>query len=321
MWASGRSWWRKGEEKRFCTGRHGPLPTIFVAGTGRSGTTLLHDLIANHENVFALPEESKFIVEGDGPSSLIPALTDGYSVTSSDLALLRFMVMMGQDIPGFGGKDDSRFGRHLRTLFGPAAHDAAMAAYVSALTDFEFAGFPFPRHFEDRAELIRLTRTLIRDLFEPAARAAGKSAWLEKTPSNLIAIDFLWELFPEARILHIKRDPRGVLHSLMQQDWAPQDIVPATSFLRHIYWRWARLQPRLNLPDPRFMELKLEDLCAEPEQTLDRVAAFLDLESDFPVHKIDAKMADRWQREMPADHRRHAETRLADMFDLMGYAI
>lgn len=294
---------------------------IFIAGTGQSGTTILHDILAAHEQICALPEESKFIVEGDGLTALVPALTDGFSVTASDMALLRFMVLMGREVPGVGGPDETAFGRHLRDLFGPARFDAALDAFLSAVTDFEVAGFPYPRHFETRADLIRLVRKLISDLFATRAIEAGKPVWLEKTPSNLIALDLIWEIFPEARILHIKRDPRGVLHSLMQQDWAPQDLGPATSFLRHIYWRWMKLKPHLTLTDDRYLEVKLEHLCAEPQAVLTRIADFVGVEPGFPDRLIDPALASRWQSEMPADHRRHAETHLSEMFDLMGYDI
>lgn len=297
----------------------------FVAGTGRSGTTLLHDMIGAHPSVYAVPGESKFIVEGDGLNALIPALTGRYSVTASDLALLRFMVLMGLDLPAATQTEGTEFGRALAERIGPQFFHPPLQRYIAALTDFNF-GFgpdviasPYPKHFEDRRTLIRLSHDLVADMFGGAAQAAGKRIWCEKTPSNLIAIDLLWEMFPKAAIIHIKRDPRGVLHSLMQQDWAPHDLAQATSFLRHIYIRWKRLKPRLGLPDPRYLEIKLEDLCAAPEQVMAQVAGVIGIAPAFRLSGTKAAMADRWKTEMSAADRAYCETKLADIFDLMGY--
>ncbi|WP_222192365.1 sulfotransferase family protein [Modestobacter italicus] len=44
--------------------------------------------------------------------------------------------------------------------------------------------------------------------------AAGASAWVEKTPANLYAIDLIEQLVPGARFLHILRDGADVVTSL-----------------------------------------------------------------------------------------------------------
>lgn len=262
------------------------------------------------------------MVEADGLHVLIPALTDRFQVTSADLAFLRFMVLMGIDVPGMGTeKENTDFGQHIRSLIGAEAFDPPVQAFVRAVTDFHYLGHPYPRHFEDRDELIGLAREMVGGIFDTAARAAGASAWVEKTPSNLVSLDLLWEIFPEAKVLHIKRDPRGVVHSLMRQDWAPQRVEHATAFMRHIYWRWQHLKPRLDLGPARYMELRLEDLCADADGTLDRIAAFLGVAPDFANRTINKAAADNWRTGLAEDDRRHVEQHLADMFPLMGYTI
>lgn len=300
---------------------------VFIAGTGRSGTTLLHWLISHHPDVHGIPGETKFIVEGDGLSGLVPALSDGFNVTQADLTFQRFLMLMGHSLPSPPWPESPDFGQSLAEAIGPDIYHRALSRYARALTDFDFAfdpafgANPYPRHFENRAELVALTRGLVAEMFDGAALAAGKRVWCEKTPSNLIAMDFLWELFPEARIIHITRDPRGVLHSLLQQDWAPHDPAQAARFLRHIYVAWARLKPRLDLDAGRYLEIRLEDFCREPRGGMARVLAFLDLPPTHWTPEVDLDKVDYWKAAMPAATQALAQEVLGEFFPLMGYAV
>jgi len=304
-----------------------PIRKIFIAGTGRSGTTLLHDLIGHHPAVHGIPGETKFIVEGDGLSGLVSALADSFSVTQADLTFLRFLTLMGHPMPNPPWPESPEFGQSLAQGIGPEIYHAALSRYVQALTDFRFAfdptfgANPYPRHFEDRAELVALTRALVAEMFDGATRAAGKRVWCEKTPSNLIAMDFLWELFPEARILHITRDPRGVLHSLLQQDWAPHEPAEAARFLRHIYVAWARLKPRLDLDPGRYLEIRLEDFCRDSRAGLARVLDFLGLPQTHWTPEADLKKVDYWKADMSAANQALALDVLGEFFPLMGYSV
>ncbi|AGP60319.1 sulfotransferase [Streptomyces rapamycinicus] len=66
-----------------------------------------------------------------------------------------------------------------------------------------------PRYFSDRRELLEILRRAVGTMFGGAATDAGKPTWCEKTPFSLLCMDFLWELVPEATIVHIKRNERA----------------------------------------------------------------------------------------------------------------
>jgi omega-hydroxy-beta-dihydromenaquinone-9 sulfotransferase len=80
------------------------------------------------------------------------------------------------------------------------------------------------RYFRERDELISILRGFIEELFGRAASRAGKRTWREKTPLNLLSIPFLWELFPEARVAVLVRQPRQVVRSHQNQSWAPANL-------------------------------------------------------------------------------------------------
>jgi len=71
------------------------LPGIFIGGTGRSGTGILHKALGCHEAIFALtPGEMRFLIDPDGLIDLIDALTVRYSPVQAREALFRFERLM-----------------------------------------------------------------------------------------------------------------------------------------------------------------------------------------------------------------------------------
>lgn len=117
------------------------------------------------------------------------------------------------------------------------------------------------------------------------ARVAGPDTRVvvEKTPDHALWGDELLELFPDARILHVVRDPRDVCSSLLAagrdwgSHWAPRSAYEAAN-------RWNRyveaargIRPR---GDDRSLEVRYEDLHADPAAELGRMLDWLGLEHD-----------------------------------------
>jgi hypothetical protein len=50
----------------------------------------------------------------------------------------------------------------------------------------------------------------------------GRSRFAEKTPSNCLRVPFIYALYPDCRIVHILRDGRAVVRSLLQVKAAPR---------------------------------------------------------------------------------------------------
>ena len=67
-----------------------PAPSpIFVAGTGRSGTSQLGDILGEHPQIHRIPIETHFIVDPGGLRDLADALTIRYDPIVGDDALRR----------------------------------------------------------------------------------------------------------------------------------------------------------------------------------------------------------------------------------------
>lgn len=110
----------------------------------------------------------------------------------------------------------------------------------------------------------------------------GRPRWTEKTPLNIRHLDWIMARWPDARMVHVVRDGRDVVCSMREHPdrrWADGRWVkelnprPVEEYAR----RWvadtaAGMRWR---GDPRYLEVRYEDLVRAPETTLAAVLAFL----------------------------------------------
>ncbi|HUA19620.1 MAG TPA: sulfotransferase [Bryobacteraceae bacterium] len=102
------------------------------------------------------------------------------------------------------------------------------------------------------------------------AESQGKRRCGEKTPGHSLYVETLCEWFPGAIVLHIIRDPRDVVASLMRMPFgSPSAMVNART------WRRYALAARRSSHRPEYLEVRYETLVREPEQELTRICRFL----------------------------------------------
>ena len=178
------------------------------------------------------------------------------------------------------------------------------------------------KYFPDRAHLVELAAGLVDDLFLHAAHAKGKKTWCEKTPSNFLHVDFLWELFPKSVFIHIKRDPRGVVHSMTKQFWGPSDVRQACLFLRGVYERWINLKRTIDLDEYSYLEIKLEDLCESSQSVLEQIASVCGLENNFEnLPDMTPDKVNYWQQTMTREEKQLVNEMLGPYIGQMGYEL
>ena len=94
----------------------------------------------------------------------------------------------------------------------------------------------------------------------------GGSSWGEKTPHHINYIDPLLESFPDAKIIHIVRDPRDACASVIRARFGPKNAYAAAV-------EWSAYLEKIERIDARHPETKMasvryEDLLADPKSTL-----------------------------------------------------
>jgi hypothetical protein len=115
----------------------------------------------------------------------------------------------------------------------------------------------------------------LTDLYARYADGRGKPRYGDKTPANVLYVEILARAFPRARFLHIVRDGRDVVPSLMEMHFGPDRFGAAALFWRDRVTR-GRAGGRRVGPG-RYREIRYEDLVADPEPVLRDVCAFFEL--------------------------------------------
>lgn len=132
-------------------------------------------------------------------------------------------------------------------------------------------------------------------------------------------------LFPEARFLHLTRDPRDVIASWLKFGWVGNGWAGAREW-RTLQREWLAVRGRI--PEDRWMELRFEDLVAAPEERLREVAAFAGFDYDdamlrFHEHStyepLDPSQAHKWRGRMDPRTVRVIEAVLGADVERWGY--
>jgi hypothetical protein len=117
----------------------------------------------------------------------------------------------------------------------------------------------------------------------------------EETPTHIYYLPTIFEWFPEARVVHLLRDPRAIVTAQIEQvkeyggvtaklrplpRWL-RDRLDAPAELLHITQKWSdavRLHSRYERLYPQTYRLfRFEDMIAEPEGCVGQVCDFLDV--------------------------------------------
>lgn len=102
------------------------------------------------------------------------------------------------------------------------------------------------------------------------AKAAqyGRVRFGDKTPSHAAHLKRLFADFPEAKVVHIVRDPRGTAVSLSRMPWASPSLYTNAGFCELERRQIAKFRQRM-------LQVRLEDLLTEPKATMAQILDYV----------------------------------------------
>ena len=168
---------------------------LFVGGTGRSGTHVVSQLLANHSHYARVPIEARFHVNPQG----FPDLLSGQVTPEQFLRKMkRFWwrrIRAGEVAPVVARR--IAFGRKVRGLHKVVERDR-----------FDAARRRVRATLRSDADLDLACRNLFLDLLWPVAAEAGKPGLIEMSCFTIAESPTLIRLFPDAKLIHTVRDGR-----------------------------------------------------------------------------------------------------------------
>lgn len=244
---------------------------IFVVGTGRSGSTMFHDIITYHENVAWF-------------SVLL-------SKFPKKIKLNRFYLQC-LDIP----------------LLGSLFRKKLIPSETYTFWETHVRGFSRP--FRDlRADDVSIkTKRNLPELFSKTLTKKRNRLLIKITGWSRIG--FINEIFPDALFIHITRDPRPTVNSFLNVDfwkgwegpqkWRFGELNDAEKLLWNKYDQsfaalasigWIKMiqsvnEARKHIPDNRFLEIQYVDLCENPHDTFKKIYEFAGLKESRKIKRV-----------------------------------
>lgn len=148
---------------------------------------------------------------------------------------------------------------------------------------------------------------VVHTILGTIAAREHKAQWGEKTPSHIFRLTEIGACFPQSRVIHMMRDPRGAVCSSIQA-FADGEFTDWRIYVATRYWaRVVRVhEMERKKESSSYLLVRHEDFVTAPESTLRDVSAFLGLEyvpEMLKFHKTAAQfMRKTSSGELPTRH-------------------
>ncbi|MDJ0712605.1 MAG: sulfotransferase [Prochloraceae cyanobacterium] len=262
---------------------------IFIVGNSRSGTTMMSRIVGKHPQVFSF-NELHFFGELWAPDPKKKVISN----TELQLLMAKLLCIQRDGYLTQGNPE----------VFFEEAGDALREIPVDNISP----------------------ATLFQSFLMYESRQKGKLIPCEHTPGNVFYIEEILELYPQAKIINMIRDPRDVLLS-QKRKWKRRFLgakkIPLREAIRSKVnyhpvtisklWNAAVGAAEKFTDRDRVYSLRFEELLEKPEVKVREIYDFLDLSfdnsflevpqigsssaSDRPTKKgIDSNKAGNWQK-------------------------
>ena len=292
-----------------------PEPTyVFVLGTGRCGSTLVQEVLARHPGV-----------------GFVSNVDDRYGLPAR---LGRLNNEVYRRVP-------PALTRKGRARFAPSEAYRLLERQVSPALCTPFRDLVA----EDATPWLA---GRVRAFFDERAAAQGRDVFVHKF-TGWPRAGLLAAVFPTARFVHVVRDGRAVANSWLQMPWylgygGPErwQFGPLPELYERLWERSGRSHvvlaglgwrllidafegARAGIDPERWLELRYEDVLAEPAAAFDRIRAFATLPADAG---FDAAVAaqpfhdgrrEAFRTDLDPTSLARLETALGDRLDRFGY--
>ena len=282
------------------------MKPVFVGGTGRSGTTVVGDLLGLHQDIrTSVPIEIKFLANKSGLLQLV------FGRDTPDIEKKIALLDLRSRLRRYKRKREKfkkiqvefldRIWNTWWDIDAPPPHGRGLQ---SGITKQQLEKLLATLIFELRINRVWAARRFMRNFISSQAAHRGQKYWVETTPLNIAQGQRILKIFPDALFINMVRDPRDVIASLLTKNWGP------TTPLEGIEWIQKRLIDAHHalgtIPAKQQITIALEDLAINNrEQSYQALLTFLGLQDDpamrafFETELIpQAATSGRWKSEI-----------------------
>jgi hypothetical protein len=258
---------------------------VFVGGTGRSGTTVMGDLLGKHPDVrTSTPIEIKFLSNRSGLLDVVFGRDESQNKKKETVSIFHYRTYRkrklreNEKLANILAEFEDQVWNKWWDIDAPPPHGRGLISGVSR-PNLEKLMSSLRRDL--KINRIWAARRFMKRFIALQDEAGAEKYWVETTPMNIPTADKLLKLFPNALFITMVRDPRDVIASLLTKNWGP------TTPMEGLTWIEKRLTDGHNalkeVPLKQKITIALEDLAINKrEETYRKLSNFLKI-SDSPA--------------------------------------
>lgn len=270
-------------------------PPVFVGGTGRSGTTIVGQLIGASADYALVPIELRFHVDKGGLGDLARGEV---TVDKFEATLLEKWYVRPPNNSGPRG---------VQVILDRPNLDTALHRLRSDHPDDPWGA----------------AGRFLDDSIQPLQRSQNAQSWVEMTPPNAKVAPSLATMLPSARFVHMVRDGRDVASSVVRRPWGPDDLLSALTWWGN---QMALVNASIDQVDPsKVLTMRLESFVGPSRSAAyAQLVEFLGREDDALMRDFfEAKLTQRsahegrWRAGLTEEEQQHAEDIYAEQLEAL----
>jgi len=144
--------------------------------------------------------------------------------------------------------------------------------------------------------------------------------WFDKTPQHVYGLFLIKKVYPEAKFLHIYRNPLNVAASLLKGQ-----VMPKHSLIGAVnYWNESMvlMEAFKSVYPDDVLDIKYEDFCSNPEVELEHIMCFVNESStgaNFKLKDIHPEK-NKYTKTMDDEQVAYVQERCSEFMKKYGYA-
>ena len=254
---------------------------VFTGGTGRSGTTIIANLLHRHPNIHtSSPREIRYLTDRRGLLDLNFGRPLTFETNRREFATrlkLDLRVLIGRDTRQNLFKEQM-----CRRWWNELGKHGKPRGLIQGITSEELEDALGKFKKNHQADAYEASRELFFELSKAQIRKNSAKYFVDSTPLNIQNANRISRLLPESLFINMIRDGRDVALSVSKERWGPNSPEEALD------WWKARIEKSFQalsgIPKQNYLTLRLEDLIdREREETYRKIHLFLDLQESHEL--------------------------------------
>lgn len=230
------------------------LKQVFVVGTGRSGTTIAGRSLQLHSELTGVSFEPQIFAQSESKTGLY--------------------ILMGD----FPTHDMNRISSLKKYLLGRFTTEQKKEFFLERPSEYERLVLELFEKIELQhpiaSDVQEAISSFVRKLYGPIMARDGAARFVDDSPVNGLFMPEILRAYPSAKFIHMYRDGISVADSFVEKNWNNNFV--------HALHRWHSQFSLIRkighgLRADQYIEVELSELSSDPNKTLGRVQAFLEL--------------------------------------------